>query len=83
MVERADFENQLNKILQTSRSLRLIAIQVNSGELHRLVGDYPGKNHRMPVCCSVMRNAMKSDDRIISKPPKGQGATLTIEYKLT
>jgi hypothetical protein len=35
--------------------------EINAGELHRRVGDYPGRNHRMPVCCEVMRGAFTPD----------------------
>lgn len=38
--------------------------------------------NRMPYVCSAMREAMKSGDRIIYAPPKGNCITLTIEYKL-
>lgn len=59
-------------------------MDVNAGELHRRVGGYPGSNHRMPVSCEVMRSAMGSDagDIVLSQPPKGDGATLTIRYVL-
>jgi hypothetical protein len=57
-------------------------VRVSSGELHRDVGGYPGPNHRMPACCFAMRAAMKVGDRLISEPPKGTGATLTIEYAI-
>jgi len=57
-------------------------VDVTSGDLHRLVGGYPGRSHKMPVCCDVMRKAMQSGDRILASPPKGRGATLTIRYVL-
>jgi hypothetical protein len=58
--------------------------EINAGELHRRVGDYPGRNHRMPVCCEVMRGAFAPDagDVITEQPPSGQGARLTIRYVL-
>jgi 5-methylcytosine-specific restriction protein A len=37
-------------------------IEIVSGDLHRLVGGYPGNNHRMPLCCHVMGNVMKPGD---------------------
>ena len=55
---------------------------INSGNLHRAIGDYPGSKHRLPVCCEVMYNEMKASDEIIAAPPKGKGASLTIRYKL-
>ena len=57
-------------------------IDINSGKLHRKVGDYPGPNHRMPLCCNVMYGEQKDGDRVLSSPPKGYGASLTIRYKL-
>jgi len=57
-------------------------VDVVSGELHGLVGGYPGKNHRMPVCCDVMRKAMQPGDSVRTSPLKGKGATLTIRYIL-
>jgi len=57
-------------------------VEVKSGELHSEVGSYPGSNHRMPVCCDVMRRNMKEGDEILQQPPKGKGANLVIRYKL-
>ena len=57
-------------------------VDVTSGDLHRLVGGYPGKHHNLPTCCNVMTSAMQSGDIVLAKPPKGRGATLTIRYVL-
>ncbi len=57
-------------------------LQVRAGDLHRQVGGYPGRNHRMPVCCRAMRLAMVASDRTVEAPPKGDGASLAIEYRL-
>jgi hypothetical protein len=58
-------------------------IDVNSGNLHRRIGGYPGKDHRMPLCCEVMLSSMKAGDSVLKQPPRGKGASLTIRYKLT
>jgi hypothetical protein len=58
------------------------SVEINSGKLHRVVGGYPGQNHRMPVCCAVMEAEMREGDTIVSAPPKGRGASLTIRYEL-
>ena len=56
-------------------------IDLTSGDIHREIGDYPDStNHRMPVCCDVMYSKMSGDDTVLSAPPKGKGATLTIRY---
>jgi len=57
-------------------------VRVRAGDLHRLVGGYPGASHRMPHCCRVMRGAMADADVVIESPPKGAGANLVIEYSL-
>lgn len=36
----------------------------------------------MPSCCQAMYHEQRADDEIISRPPKGKGATLTIRYRL-
>ncbi len=55
-------------------------IDLNAGEIHRTLGGYPGKNHRMPICCKAMRSLMASDDMILYQPSKGNGASLTVRY---
>ena len=77
-----DFLNELNRIFKLSEEEDKTSITIISGDLHRKVGGYPGPDHRMPVCCSVMKKVMKEADLIISQPPKGKGATLKIQYTL-
>ncbi len=55
-------------------------IDLNSGEIHRELGGYPGKNHSMPSCCEAMRRLMTKQDYILKQPLKGNGASLTIRY---
>lgn len=78
-----DFEKELNDIFQNAKREGHNFIDVVSGELHRQVGGYPnGGNHRMPVCCMVMRHNKKEGDELLYEPPKGKGATLKIRYKI-
>jgi hypothetical protein len=59
------------------------SVFVNAGYLHRSVGGYPNrKTNQMPDCCDAMLRAMRKGDVIVSQPPKGKGATLTIRYAL-
>jgi 5-methylcytosine-specific restriction protein A len=74
--------NELNNILLLAQNKNIPFVDVKSGDLHRRVGGYPSYDHRMPICCSVMKNIMKSGDIILHKPPSGQGASLIIRYKL-
>lgn len=73
-----DFERSIDAKLSQMQSEY---IDLNSGDIHREIGGYPDStNHRMPVCCDVMYSNMQGDDKIISAPPKGKGASLTIRY---
>lgn len=79
---KVDFQRKLDELFQLGQSQSLHEIEIKAGDLHRLVGIYPQPNHSMPVCCHVMRKNMHADDQLISAPPKGNGASLTILYKL-
>jgi len=77
-----DFESALSRLFRRAEEDGRPYIDINSGELHRRVGGYPSRNHRMPLCCDVMKKNMQTGDQILEKPPKGKGASLTIRYKL-
>ena len=77
-----DFVDSLDQIFSKAVELGLVAIEVKSGNLHRRVGGYPGDDHRMPVCCGVMRKEMKGIDSVMCEPPSGKGANLVIRYIL-
>lgn len=77
-----DFQKRLEGILRDAQQQGENFVDIKSGDLHRKVGGYPGSNHRMPICCRVMRKEMKSADKILEAPPKGDGATLIIRYYL-
>ena len=75
---RAELRSQLSQAERRGVSY----VDINSGELHRKVGDYPGPNQRMSSCCDLMYEEQRAGDKILSSPPKGRGASLTIRYKL-
>ena len=77
-----EFRTALSTLLHTRQTEGVSAVTVRAGDLHHIVGGYPGKNHRMPVCCAVMRSFMRSCDRFVYEPPKRNGARLEIEYQL-
>jgi len=82
MVTQEIFKKTLEEIFDISRSLKLTGVVVKSGNLHRLVCGYPGSNHRMPICCDVMKHKMNDGDEVLAEPPSGHGATLEILYRL-
>ena len=82
MPNRHDFEIELQQQLENAKNQGREYKVIISGDLHRSVGGYPGKDNRMPICCDVMRRKMKENDKILNQPPKGNGATLQIKYYL-
>ena len=78
----SDFRKEIAALFRTATDLGFTAVEVKAGNLHRRVGGYPGQNHRMPVCCQVMRKAMKRGDSVTSEPKSGAGASLKISYSL-
>ena len=81
-VTAAHLRDMLNQLLLEASSASASHADIQAGVLHRRVGGYPGRSHAMPVCCDVMRAAMRAGDIVLSQPPKGKGASLTIRYKL-
>ncbi len=79
----ADFRRELAGLFEAAANVGRGTIVVRSGDLHRAVGGYPGRNHRMPMCCGVMYAEMvEGVDELLSAPPSGQGASVAIEYLL-
>ena len=78
-----EFRQRLYQMFQAATQQGQVSLDVEAGKLHRLVGGYPSQgDHKMPVCCHVMRSEMKSGDSILRAPPKGNGASLAIRYTL-
>lgn len=76
-----EFRSRLNGLLREAELAGEPYLDVGAGDLHRLVGAYPGPKHRMPTCCQVMRTMMQSGDLVLKAPPSGAGAALTIRYR--
>lgn len=77
-----DFQEELDRTFGKALKKGVSYVTVKAGDLHRQVGNYPGHDHRMPICCSVMRQNMQAGDVILHQPPKSNGATLEIRYTL-
>lgn len=78
-----DFKKEIFEQIKRATKQNRPHVEINAGELHRVLGDYPNpKKHRMPELCEAMRQAMTAADKIIFSPEKGNGAALTIRYKL-
>ena len=78
----AEFQAELDAIFKEAQHKSLSHVDVVSGDLHRRVGGYPGRNHRMPVCCRVMRHNIQTGDTVLHEPLRRNGATVKIRYKI-
>ena len=58
----------------------LIDVLVNSGELYRSLGGYPGSTHGMPLCCDAMQAEIKLGDTLLLD--RTEGAGMTVRYLL-
>ena len=79
-VTASEFRLKLIELLQLADSAGFDAVEISAGRLHRLVGEYPGTNHRIPVACDVLRQAIQATDQILSQPESGQGASLRVRF---
>lgn len=77
----AEFRSELQAQLRAAELAGSPALDINAGALHRKVGDYPGPAHRMPNCCSVMRQELRAGDSIVSERAS-DGASFTARYRL-
>lgn len=76
------FEKEILRLFEEAKSNGKKEMIIISGDVHRKVGGYPGKNHRMPTCCDVMKSLMNTGDEIIFTTKSGQSARLEIKYFL-
>jgi len=79
-----DFRGELYRIMDEAVREGHKYVDVNAGEVYKGLGSYPGADHRLSICCKVMKEAMAPDygDTVLQEPPSGQGASLTIRYVL-
>jgi hypothetical protein len=69
-------------LAQTGRAAHggRIDVLINSGELYRSLGGYPGSTHGMPSCCDAMQAEMKPGDTMLLD--RSSGAGMTVRYLL-
>lgn len=80
-----NFEKRIQEIFMVSEKMKLSFIDIVAGDLHTEMGGYPAPEgkHAMPSCCNAMKKFyIVEKDEILHEPPKGQGATLFIRYRL-
>jgi hypothetical protein len=84
MATAAEFRRALIDAMQQRELKGQQFLDITAGELHTTVGGYPGDQHRMPMCCQVMRTQASEGwgDLIVKECTTRKGATLRIRYRL-
>jgi hypothetical protein len=82
MPTKEQFRKEIRAQLRDAELRGIASIEINSGQVHRKLGGYPGVNHQMQPCCEAMYGEKKAGDAILSAPKRGYGASLTIRYVL-
>ena len=80
MVSADHFAQELRAQMSRAAKAGSIDIVINSGQLYRSLGGYPGSMHGMPACCDAMRSEMKSGDVLLVEQTSGPG--MTVRYRL-
>ena len=80
MVSADHFAQELRAQMSRAAKYGSIDIVINSRELYRSVGGYPGSMHGMPACCDAVRTEMKRGDILLVEQAGGAG--MTIRYRL-
>jgi 5-methylcytosine-specific restriction protein A len=82
-----DFRTELRAQIDRAAKQGRPHIEVNAGELHRVLGGYPAKgvaSHAMAECCRIMREELAyRNGEVVYETTSGQSASLTIRYYLT
>lgn len=82
MPTKDDFINEIQSQFMEAKAIGAQYVDIVSGDVHRKLGGYPGKSHRMKTCCMAMYELMKANDEILHAPESTYGATVEIRYYL-
>lgn len=80
MVSTDHFRQELLAQMKRAANGGRIDVLINSGELYRSLGGYPGSMHGMPSCCDAMQAEMKPGDTLLVERTNGAG--MTVRYLL-
>ena len=73
-----DIRNYIQEQMRKAKMAGKSELVLRSGDVHNDLG----LKQRHPQVCNAMRSCMNTGDVILYQPPKGNGTTLRIQYKL-
>ena len=84
IVQSMEFTREILARWREARAQGLPHVDIRSKDVHLALGGYPGRDHRMPICCRVMVKMMDTfrGDTILHSPKSGLGSSLVIRYVL-
>jgi hypothetical protein len=64
-----DFRDELFRMIRDAQRAGNQYVEVEAGELHKRVGGYPGRDHRMPSCGGAMKAevSIEGGDAVMSE----------------
>ena len=80
MVSTDHFRQELRAQLDRRADRGAIDALINSGELCRSLGGYPGPDQKMRSCCDAMQKEMQPGDTVLLERDSGPG--MTVRYLL-
>lgn len=73
-----NIKNYINEQKRLAKEHGKTELILKSGDVHKELG----LSQRHPQVCNAMRSCMSEEDSILYQPPKGNGTTLQILYRL-
>lgn len=73
-----EIKDYIEEQKRAAKEMGKTEIVLKSGDVHNDLG----LKQRHPQVCNAMRQCMSTEDVILYQPPKGNGTTLQIKYKL-
>jgi len=77
-----DTRNELQNIMNWAKQKGIIEVTINAGKLGEALGLYDSNKNNVKSVCDAMKSMMKEGDKIVDEPPSGEGASVTIKYKV-
>lgn len=77
-----DFLQEASAQISRAGHQRRAHVEINAGELHRVLSGYPTHSHRMASACAALRSLIREGDQVIAEPQSGFGASYTVRFAL-
>lgn len=80
MAELKDYLTEIGGQITRAAHQRRPHVEINAGELERVVGSPKLSDQQIPLACDAMQSAMREGDVVVCGPQTGKGSSLTVRY---